>query len=57
MLVLICQVKRTLARLRAANDVRGMMDVLEICLRNNFAGSESVRLYSEVSLRRLTVHG
>jgi hypothetical protein len=26
-----------------------LMGVLEICLRNNFAGVEGVRMYSEVS--------
>jgi hypothetical protein len=43
------RVKRTLTRLRAAKDTRGMMDALAICVRSNFAGTEGVKMYSEVS--------
>lgn len=46
---LVRKVKRSLASLRKQGDVRGLMDVLEVCLRSNFAGVESVRIYSEVS--------
>lgn len=46
---LVRRVRRTLTRLRAANDTRGVMDVLAVCVRTNFAGTESVKMYSEVS--------
>lgn len=45
---LIRKVKKSLANSRKAGDARGLMGVLEICLRNNFAGVEGVRMYSEV---------
>lgn len=45
------RVKRTLTRLRAAKDTRGLMDALSVCVRSNFAGTESVKMYAEVSLR------
>jgi hypothetical protein len=32
---------------KAADDVEGVRSILEICLRSNFAGTESFRLYSE----------
>lgn len=35
--------------MREKNDVRGVLGVLEVCVRGNFAGTESARLYSEVS--------
>lgn len=44
------RVKRTLTRLRMAKDTRGVMDALAVCVRSNFAGTESVKMYSEVSL-------
>lgn len=46
---LVRKVKKSLKSLRERGDVKGVMGVLEICLRNNFAGTESVRMYSEVS--------
>lgn len=46
---LVRKVKKSLRSLRERGDVQGVMGVLEICLRNNFAGTESVRMYSEVS--------
>lgn len=46
---LIRKVRKSLVHLRSAGDVTGLMGVLEICLRNNFAGVEGVRMYSEVS--------
>ncbi|WWC92971.1 uncharacterized protein L201_007934 [Kwoniella dendrophila CBS 6074] len=45
--ILVKRVKRTLTRLRAARDARGLMDALAICVRSNFAGTESVKMYSE----------
>jgi hypothetical protein len=33
--------------MRQRNDMRGVLGVLETCLRANFAGIESSRLYSE----------
>ncbi|KAK8849542.1 hypothetical protein IAR55_004877 [Kwoniella newhampshirensis] len=44
---LVRRVRRTLIRLRAAKDTRGLMDTLAICVRSNFAGTESVKMYSE----------
>jgi len=46
---LIRKVRKSLIHLRSVGDVTGLMGVLEICLRNNFAGVEGVRMYSEVS--------
>lgn len=46
---LVRKVRKSLKSLREHGDVKGVMGVLEICLRNNFAGTESVRMYSEVS--------
>lgn len=46
---LVRKVRKSLRNLREHGDVKGVMGVLEICLRNNFAGTESVRMYSEVS--------
>jgi hypothetical protein len=43
------RVRRTLTRLRGAKDTRGLMDALAVCVRSNFAGTESVKMYSEVS--------
>ncbi|OBZ70198.1 hypothetical protein A0H81_10038 [Grifola frondosa] len=44
---LVRKVKRSLKILREKNDARGLLGVLETCIRNNFAGVESARLYSE----------
>ncbi|KAA1466398.1 patatin-domain-containing protein [Dentipellis sp. KUC8613] len=44
---LVKKVKRSLKMLREKNDARGVLGVLETCLRHNFAGVESTRLYSE----------
>jgi hypothetical protein len=41
------KVKRSLNSLRTAGDVRGVIGVLDVCLKPNFAGVERVRLYSE----------
>ncbi len=41
------QVRRNLAEQRSKGEVRAVMGVLEICLRSNFAGTESTRIYSE----------
>jgi hypothetical protein len=43
------QVRRSLRTMREKNDVRGVLGVLEVCVRGNFAGTESARLYSEVN--------
>lgn len=43
------RVRRTLTKLRNAKDTRGLMDALAVCIRSNFAGTESVKMYSEVS--------
>lgn len=44
---LVRRVRSTLSRLRAAKDTRGLMEALSICVRPNFAGTESPRVYSE----------
>ncbi|KZT62955.1 patatin-domain-containing protein [Calocera cornea HHB12733] len=44
---LVKKVRRSLRVLKEKNDIRGMMKVLEVCMRPNFAGTESARLYSE----------
>jgi hypothetical protein len=41
------QVRRSLRNMRERNDVRGIVGILETCIRANFAGIESSRLYSE----------
>jgi hypothetical protein len=46
-LLSIRKVRTSLRTLRAKNDVRGLVGVLEVCLRPNFGGIERVRLYSE----------
>lgn len=43
------RVKRTLTRLRNTGDTRGLMDALAVCVRSNFAGTESAKMYSEAS--------
>ncbi|KAH7929478.1 patatin-domain-containing protein [Leucogyrophana mollusca] len=47
---LVRKVNRSLRLLREKNDVRGVLGVLETCIRTNFAGVESSRLYSETFL-------
>ena len=37
------KVLRTLRSMRAKNDIRGVLGVLETCIRTNFAGIESPR--------------
>ncbi|KDQ21031.1 hypothetical protein BOTBODRAFT_27050 [Botryobasidium botryosum FD-172 SS1] len=44
---LVKKVRRSLRSLRAKDDARGVLGVLEVCIRANFAGTESPRLYSE----------
>ncbi|KAI0053533.1 patatin-domain-containing protein [Auriscalpium vulgare] len=44
---LVRKVKRSLRSLREKNDARGVLGVLETCIRANFAAVESNRLYSE----------
>ncbi|KAH9899860.1 patatin-domain-containing protein [Cubamyces lactineus] len=44
---LVRKVRRSLKAMREKNDARGVLGVLETCLRTNFAGIESARLYSE----------
>ncbi|KAH9049590.1 patatin-domain-containing protein [Lactarius hengduanensis] len=44
---LVRKVKKSLRTLRANNDVRGVLEILETCIRDSFAGVESPRLYSE----------
>ncbi|KAI0265196.1 acyl transferase/acyl hydrolase/lysophospholipase [Gloeopeniophorella convolvens] len=44
---LIRKVKQSLRSLRETNDARGVLGILETCIRDNFAGVESSRLYSE----------
>ena len=48
---LVRKVRRSLKSLREKNDARGCLGVLETCIRPNFAGVESARLYSEVCWR------
>jgi hypothetical protein len=45
---LVHKVRRSLQVLREKDDARGILGVLETCIRANFAGTESVRLYSQV---------
>lgn len=47
---LVRKVKKSLTTLREKNDARGCLGVLETCIRSNFAGVESARLYSETFL-------
>ncbi|KAF8307243.1 patatin-domain-containing protein [Clavulina sp. PMI_390] len=44
---LVRKVRRSLHNLRANNDAAGMMELLEVCLKDNFAGTQSARLYAE----------
>lgn len=45
--ILVKKVLNSLKTLRENDDADGVMGVLELCLRNNFAGTENFRLYSE----------
>jgi hypothetical protein len=47
---LLRKVNRSLKILREKKDVRGVLGVLETCIRTNFVGVESPRLYSETFL-------
>ncbi|KNZ74447.1 Patatin-like phospholipase domain-containing protein [Termitomyces sp. J132] len=47
---LVKKVRRSLKTLRDKQDPRGCLGVLETCIRSNFAGVESPRLYSETFL-------
>ncbi|KAF8640110.1 hypothetical protein AX17_001346 [Amanita inopinata Kibby_2008] len=47
---LVKKVKTSLHNMRVRNDARGCLGVLETCVRANFAGVESSRLYSETFL-------
>jgi len=47
---LVKKVRRSLRTLREERDARGCLGVLETCIRSNFAGVESPRLYSETYL-------
>ncbi|KAG8678183.1 hypothetical protein FRC08_017996, partial [Ceratobasidium sp. 394] len=47
---LVKKVHRSLKSLRQKDDARGVLGVLEVCIRANFAGVESTRLYSETFL-------
>ncbi|KAI9447844.1 patatin-domain-containing protein [Lactarius indigo] len=53
---LVRKVKKSLRTFRANNDVRGVLEILETCIRNSFAGVESPRLYSEVGTSRVLFH-
>ncbi|KLO15690.1 patatin-domain-containing protein [Schizopora paradoxa] len=44
---LVRKVNKSLRTLRRNGDVRGVLGVLETCIRTNFAGIESARLYSD----------
>ncbi|KAF5369923.1 hypothetical protein D9758_001017 [Tetrapyrgos nigripes] len=47
---LVRKVRKSLKNLREKKDARGCIGVLETCIRANFAGVESSRLYSETYL-------
>ncbi|ELU45824.1 patatin-like phospholipase domain-containing protein [Rhizoctonia solani AG-1 IA] len=47
-------VYRSLKSFRARDDARGVLGVLEVCIRANFAGIESTRIYSESYLDEVT---
>lgn len=49
---LVRKVRRSLHSLREKDDARGVLGVLETCIKANFAGTESPRLYSEVGTPR-----
>ncbi|TIA98977.1 hypothetical protein E3P77_03727 [Wallemia ichthyophaga] len=45
--LLVQKVLSSLKDKRQNDDIQGLIGVLEICIKNNFAGTESSRLYSE----------
>ncbi|KAJ1308648.1 hypothetical protein OPQ81_004342 [Rhizoctonia solani] len=47
---LVKKVYRSLRSFRVKDDARGVLGVLEVCIRANFAGIESTRIYSETFL-------
>jgi len=47
-------VRRSLRTLREKNDVRGLLSVLEMCVKDNFGGVESSRCDTFITLG--TVH-
>ncbi|KAA1093138.1 hypothetical protein PGT21_026362 [Puccinia graminis f. sp. tritici] len=49
------RVLMSLERSRLIDDAEGVKDVLEVCLRANFAGIESLRLYSQTHLGTKTL--
>lgn len=48
--ILVKKVMHSLKMMRQEDDAEGIMNVLDLCLRNNFAGTENFRLYSETFL-------
>lgn len=52
---LVNKVRRSLRTLREKNDARGLLGVLEMCVRNNFGGVESARYVTFVTSE--TEHG
>ena len=49
------KVRRSLRTLREKNDVRGLLGVLEMCVRHNFGGVESARYVTFITSE--TEHG
>ncbi len=45
--ILVKKVKSSLKNFREKDDAENLLGVLDLCLRNNFAGTENFRLYSE----------
>ncbi|EPQ31691.1 uncharacterized protein PFL1_01024 [Pseudozyma flocculosa PF-1] len=45
--ILVKKVKASLKAFREKEDTENLLGVLDLCLRNNFAGTENFRLYSE----------
>ncbi|KIS71106.1 uncharacterized protein UMAG_01017 [Mycosarcoma maydis] len=45
--ILVKKVKSSLENFREKDDAENLLGVLDLCLRNNFAGTENFRLYSE----------
>lgn len=43
------KVRRSLRILREKNDVRGLLGVLEMCVRDNFGGVESARYLTSIA--------
>ncbi|CDR99336.1 related to TGL5-triacylglycerol lipase [Sporisorium scitamineum] len=48
--ILVKKVKSSLKNFREKDDAENLLGVLDLCLRNNFAGTENFRLYSETYL-------